>query len=485
MNPSSHLSKVYRGSWGNLTDLYQLTMASGYFQSQIHERRAAFHVSFRNHPFKGDFTMAAGLALVADYLQHFSYSAADVQYLGGLKGADGRALFSETFLHYLQRLRFTGDVHAVPEGTLVFPQEPLLRIEAPLIQAQLIETALLSWVNFSSLVATKAARIRMAAGTDEILEFGLRRAQGADGGLTASRAAYIGGVDATSNVWAGQHLGIPVRGTHAHSWVMVFQDELDAFMRYADVLPNNCTFLVDTYDTLEGVQNAITVGTSLRERGHRLLGVRLDSGDMAALSKKARKLLDEAGFEDAKIVASNDLDEYSMRELKAQGAAINVWGVGTRLVTAFDQPALGGVYKLAALADADGQWQPRIKLSEQSIKVSLPGRQQIRRFLSAEGYPVGDVIYNIDDAPANNMTEFDAFHQTGTTSLPDYARWEDLLQPIFKDGTCVYAFPNLAESRAYGMAQLADWQARREHPYLYGLDLGLSRLKENLIQQHK
>lgn len=485
MIQASHLSKIYKGGWGTLTDLYQLTMAYGYWREQVHERRAVFHVSFRNHPFKGDFTIAAGLALVADYLQQFSFSAADVQYLGTLKGGDGRALFNETFLHYLQRLRFTGDVFAVPEGTLVFPHEPLLRIEAPLIQAQLIETALLNWVNFSSLVATKAARIRMAAGTDQVLEFGLRRAQGPDGGLTASRAAYIGGADASSNVWAGQYLGIPVRGTHAHSWVMVFQDELAAFERYAAALPNNCTFLVDTYDTLDGVKNAIAVGLNLRERGHRLVGVRLDSGDMAELSKRARRLLDEAGFADASIVASNDLDEYSLRTLKDQGATIDVWGVGTRLVTAYDQPALGGVYKLAAIADEHGQWQPRIKLSEQGVKTSLPGRQQVRRFVTQAGHPVGDIIYNIDEAPAAGTSAFAAFNQVGTTEMPPHDRSHDLLVPILANGVGVYAFPTLAQSRAHCLSELATWHERPEKSYIYGLDVSLSELKERLIQQHK
>lgn len=484
MIPGSHLSKIYRAGWGNLTDLYQLTMAYGYWKQQIHNRKAVFHLFFRQHPFKGTFTVAAGLALVADYLQELQFTAADVQYLGSLKGADGRALFSETFLHFLQRLRFTGDVHAVPEGTLMYPHEPLIRIEAPLLQAQLIETALLTLVNFSSLVATKAARIRRVAGDDNVLEFGLRRAQGIDGGLTASRAAFLGGCDATSNVWAGQYLGIPVKGTHAHSWIMVLDDELEAFRAYADALPNNCTFLVDTYDTLDGVRNAITVGKELRKKGYEMLGIRLDSGDLTALSKAARKLLDEHGFENATIVASNDLDETALSKIKQSGGTITTWGIGTRLATAYDQPALGGVYKLAAITNEQGLLDPRIKLSEQEVKTSNPGRQQVRRFYDQNDVPIGDMIF-LQDAPAAEEQFIMPYHLAGKISMEDAHRQQDLLVPIFQDGELCYDFPSLSESQTYCLRQVADFDRRAEKAYLYGLEPRLAELKNQLRNKHQ
>ncbi|PTM12993.1 MAG: nicotinate phosphoribosyltransferase [Bacteroidetes bacterium] len=484
MIPGSHLSSVYRAGWGNLTDLYELTMAYGYWQQKIHERRAVFHLFFRSHPFRGNFTVAAGLALVADYLENLCFSVVEIQYLGSLRGADGQPLFPEAFLHYLQRLRFTGDLFAIPEGTLVFPHEPLLRIEAPLLQAQLVESALLTLTNFSSLIATKAARVRRAAQTDTVLEFGLRRAQGLDGALTASRAAYLGGCDATSNVWAGQHLGIPVQGTHAHSWVMVFADELEAFEHYAAALPNNCTFLVDTYDTIKGVENAISVGLRLREQGHDLLGIRLDSGDLAALSIKARQLLDDAGFQTTRIVASNDLDEFRIHEIKGQQAAINTWGIGTRLVTGHDDPALGGVYKLAALADENGQLQPRIKLSEQPIKISNPGRQQVRRFFGPADEPLGDMIFAAEEVPGEERTVA-PFHRTGTQEVPAGSRWEDLLVPVFDGGVICYDFPQLEAIRANCLRQVQAFEQSSNKPYLYGLSPKLAALKTELIENHQ
>lgn len=481
----SHLSKIYRAGWGNLTDLYQLTMAYGYWKSGLHERKSVFHLFFRKHPFKGNFTVAAGLALVADYLQGLQFSVAEIQYLGSLKGADGRALFSETFLHYLQRLKFTGDVYAVPEGTVMFPHEPLIRVEAPLLQAQLIESALLNLVNFSSLIATKSARLRRIAGEDDtILEFGLRRAQGLDGSLTASRAAFIGGCNASSNVWAGQYLGIPVRGTHAHSWVMVMEDELESFKAYAEALPNNCIFLVDTYDTLEGVRRAVEVGKELREAGHNLLGIRLDSGDLVALSKAAREILDEGGFPDAVIVASNDLDEQSMSKIKQDGGTITTWGVGTRLATAYDQPALGGVYKLAAVENDQGLLDPRIKLSEQEIKTSNPGRQQVRRFYDQDGVPQGDMIY-LSDAPPTAEQYIEPYHLTGRIEMTEIGSQEDLLIPIFQDGALVYEFPSLPESQAYCISQVSHFDRRSDKAYLYGLEPRLSELKAQLINKHK
>ncbi len=301
--------------------------------------------------------------------------------------------FPKNFLTLIEGMTIDVDIDAIAEGTVVFAHEPLIRVTGPLWQCQWIETALLNLINFQTLIATKAARVCDAAVGQPVLEFGLRRAQGIDGALSASRAAYIGGCAATSNVLAGRLLGIPVKGTHAHSWVMCFDDELAAFDAYAAAMPNNCVFLVDTYDTIEGVRNAIVVGQRLRQSGHQMVGVRLDSGDLAQLSIAARRLLDEAGFENAAIVASNDLDEIEIEKLKQAGATIAVWGVGTNLVTARDQPALGGVYKLAAIQDSDGQWQPRIKLSELPIKTSTPGIQQIRRYYRGREL-AGDLIYS-------------------------------------------------------------------------------------------
>jgi nicotinate phosphoribosyltransferase len=349
MNPPP-LSGLYRPSLALLTDLYQLTMAYGYWKNNLHEREAVFHLYFRKAPFEGGYAVAAGLALGIDYLQNLRFSEDDITYLASLTGSKGGRLFPDDFLAYLRKLEFTCDIDAVAEGTVVFGNEPLVRVQGPLLQAQLVETALLTIINFQTLIATKAARVRDAAGPEAIvLEFGLRRAQGPDGGLEAARAAYLGGADGTSNVLAGRLYGIPVRGTHAHSWVQAFGDETQAFAKYADAFPDDSTFLVDTYDTLEGVRHAIEVALQMRTQGHELGGIRLDSGDLAYLSKEARRLLDEAGLAGVRIVASNDLEENLITSLKQQGARIDTWAVGTQLVTAYNQPALGGVYKLAAL----------------------------------------------------------------------------------------------------------------------------------------
>jgi nicotinate phosphoribosyltransferase len=441
----SPLASIYRPGFGLLTDLYQLTMAAGYHHRRIHQRRAIFHLFYRKPPFGGDFALAAGLPLVVDLIQNFRVSVDDVQYLGQLKGPNDRALFREPFLNFLQRMRFTGELFAIPEGEVVLPHEPLLRIEGPLVQLQLLETALLTLVNFSTLIATKAARIKAAAGDDPVLEFGLRRAQGIDGGLTASRSAYLGGCDATSNVWAGRHYGIPVRGTHAHSWVMVFPDESTSFAAYAEAMPDNCTFLVDTYDTLTGVENAIRIGRQLRARGHELQGIRLDSGDLADLSKRARTMLDEAGFPDAAIVASDSLDEYAVRELKSAGARINVWGIGTRLATAYDQPALGGVYKLAAIQNENGQWMPKVKRSETAIKSSYPGRLCVRRHYGASDRLLGADFYN-------------AF--TGTPPPPHGTqRSEEVLRPVLKNGELIAELPGLPRTRVRALRNWQRWNA--------------------------
>lgn len=475
------------GSLALLTDLYQLTMAAGYWRCGLVEREAVFHVHFRKRPFGGGYAVAAGLGPAIEWLSALRFTDEDRAYLATLKGNDGGALFEPAFLDYLGAVRFSCDVDAVPEGTAVFALEPLLRIKGPLLQCQLAETALLNILNFQTLIATKSARVCAAAEGDPVLEFGLRRAQGTDGGLAASRAAYIGGAAGTSNVLAGRRFGIPVRGTHAHAWVMAFDDEKSAFRAYAEAMPNNCVFLVDTYDTLEGVRNAVEVGKSLRERGHEMVGVRLDSGDLAWLSQEARRILDEGGFPKAAIVASNDLDERLVASLKTQGARIDVWGVGTKLVTAYDQPALGGVYKLAAIRDGGGAWQHRIKLSEQSVKISTPGVHQVRRYRRPDGEFVADMIWDELTGVASPPVMIDPLNPHRRRGFDDLAH-EELLVPVFREGRLVYDPPPLADSRARTAAQLASLNptVRRfdnPHEYPVGLESGLHALRDRLIHE--
>ena len=467
-----------------LTDLYQLTMANGYWKEGIAEREAVFHLFFRTLPFAGGYAIACGLEPVIDWLRDFRFGDVEFAYLATLTGNDGKPLFQAGFLDYLRALKLTVDMDAIPEGTVVFAHEPLLRIRGPILQCQLLETALLCLVNFDTLVATKAARVCAAAQGDAVLEFGLRRAQGSNGAVAASRAAHVGGCDATSNVLAGMRFGIPVKGTHAHSWVMSFDDEREAFAAYARAMPNNCVFLVDTYDTIEGVRQAIAVGQDLRQGGHEMVGIRLDSGDLAWLSQEARRLLDEAGFPKAVVVASNDLDEHLIQSLKQQGAKIAVWGVGTKLVTAFDQPALGGVYKLAAIRDEKGVWKPRVKLSEQAIKVSNPGMQQVRRFRRGE-HDIADVIWD-ELNPPTQWTVVDPLDPHRRTPIGDDAQGEDLLIPVFRGGKLVATRVTAGEARAKTLTELNrlhDGVRRLTNPHRYpvGLELGLHERKTALI----
>lgn len=465
-----------------LTDLYQLTMAYGYWQEGRHEEEAVFHLTFRHTPFEGGYALAAGLAEVIDFLGDFHFREADLAYLATLQGNDGQPLFAQGFLDYLGRLRFSGTLHALPEGTLVFPHEPLLRYRGPLLLGQLLETPLLTLVNFPTLIATKAARICSAAQGDAVLEFGLRRAQGVNGGLTASRAAYLGGCTGTSNVLAGQRYGIPVKGTHAHSWVMSYDEEQAAFEAYARAMPNNCIFLVDTYDTVQGIRRAVAVGQQLKAQGHRMVGIRLDSGDLRGLSLEARRLLDQGGLPDAAIVASNDLDEYEIQRLKATGARINVWGVGTRLATAKDDPALGGVYKLGALRQPDGEWAFKLKRSNDPIKVSTPGLLQVRRY-QRDGEWIGDLIRH---EPWE--MEADRFHSMyGVSVSLEGATGEDLLRPIFEQGHQVYEPPALTESRDHAQAQLRCLSERYRRlndvaAYAVGLEPRLAQQKQAMLR---
>ena len=478
---------LYGTSLSLLTDLYQLTMAYGYWKSGTAEKKAVFNLYFRKNPFGGGFTIGCGLANAIAYIEAFRFMPDDLAYLQTLTGNDGQPLFETAFLDYLANLRLTCDLEAMPEGTVAFPNEPLLRVGGPILQCQLLETPLLNLINFESLIATKAARLRLVAGTDTLLEFGLRRAQGVDGGLTASRAAYIGGCDGTSNVLAGKRYGIPVGGTHAHSWVMSFDSEPRAFDTYADVLPNNVTLLVDTYDTLQGVRHAIETGRKLRERGYKLAGIRLDSGDLAYLSVEARKLLDAAGFADTDIVASNDLDETIINSLKQQGAKISVWGVGTKLVTAYDQPALGGVYKLAAIRHAtDTEWDYKMKLSEQAIKISTPGIQQVRRFRDGRGF-LADMIYDEERfGPDEAATLIDPLDFTKRRRFDADQPHEDLLVPVFRAGQRVYDPPAIQTTRARVQTQLMNLHPSvkrfvNPHTYPVGLEEGLYNLKTELV----
>jgi len=479
------VTQLYRPNLGLLTDLYQLTMGYGYWHAGLADRRAVFHMNFRKNPFKGGYAVAAGMQTAIDFLSNFHFSSEDLDFLATVPGNDGKPIFPRKYLDVLASLRFTCDVDMVKEGSVVFAHEPLVRVSGPLLQAQLVETALLTIVNFETLIATRAARVREAAGDDTILEFGLRRAQGIDGGLTASRAAYVGGVDGTSNVLAARLYGIPVKGTHAHAWVMSFPSEIESFEAYAAAMPNNCVFLVDTFDTVEGVKNAIRVGHALKAKGHRMAGIRLDSGDLADLSIKARALLDEAGFDDAAVVASNDLDETLIQSLKHQGAKIDVWGVGTKLVTGWDRPALGGVYKLSALQQEDGSWEHKIKLSEQPIKVSTPGILQTRRF-EHNGSWIGDLIYDVGRGIPDDAILVDVQDDTLRQRIPADAMGRDLLEPVISNGSPVRPAEPLSASRERAMrerAQLSPAIRRFLNPHRYpvGLEAGLSDYKRELM----
>jgi nicotinate phosphoribosyltransferase len=454
-------------------------MAYGYWKKGLHERRSVFHLFFRKPPFKGGFTVVAGLEQALEFISNFRFDEEDLAYLS--------SFFEPAFIDYLRTFRFTCDVDGVPEGTVMFSYEPLLRVEGPLIECQLLESPLLNLINFPTLIATKAARISLAAGGDTLLEFGMRRAQGIDGALTASRAAYIGGCDATSNVLAGKKYGIPVRGTHAHSWVMAFEDEEESFRQYAKCLPDNVVLLVDTYHSIEGIKKALHVAKELKEQGKPFHGIRLDSGDLAYLSIQARRMMNEAGFPDAKIYASNELDETVISELKRQGAEIDAWGVGTNLVTAKDQPALDGVYKLSALQDVSGKWHNKLKLSEQMLKISNPGFQQVRRF-TQNGEFVGDAIYDLRDAMDGDLKAMDLLDPTKEWVFKKSLKADDLLQPLFKKGVLVYNLPSLTEIRERVKQQLSYFPAgikRFLNPHLYpvGMEERLYKEKVRLVRE--
>ena len=471
------------------TDLYELTMACGYWKTGVSAHEAAFHVVFRHHPFDGQFTIACGLATAIEFLKEFHFAETEIEYLCAQHGNDGRPLFDRAFLAYLRGLRLNCDIDAVPEGTVVFPNEPMVRVTGPIIECQILETALLNILNFQSLIATKAARVCLAAGDDAVIEFGLRRAQGLDGGLSASRAAYIGGCAGTSNLLAGQQYGIPVSGTQAHSWIMFFETEAEAFQTYAAALPNNAVFLVDTYDSIEGVRQAVTTSKWLRAHGHEPIGVRLDSGDRVALSIEARRMLDAAGFPDAVIVCSGDLDEYAIADLKARGAKINVWGVGTKLATGCPDGALNGIYKLGAVRRPGEAWQYRIKLSNEAAKTSCPGLLQVRRYCNANGEFLGDAIYEVDHGVSDPCVVVDLTTK-GRHEISGAADSIDLLVPIFRKGELTCQPSDVQESREHGRQQLAALppatrQLESPQPYPVGLERSLDELRSALIAQNK
>lgn len=473
-----------------LTDLYELTMMQGYFKSKTNET-VVFDAFYRRNPNDGGFAIACGLEQVIDYIKNLKFSYDDIDYLRNL------GIFGEDFLDYLSSFHFTGDIYAIPEGTVVFPMEPLVKVVAPIMEAQLVETAILNIINHQSLIATKAARVVYAAKGDGIMEFGLRRAQGPDAGIYGARAAMIGGCIGTSNVLTGQMFDVPVKGTHAHSWIMSFKDEYTAFKTYADLYPSACILLVDTYDTLRsGVPNAIKVFKEMREAGIPLTfyGIRLDSGDLAYLSKKARKMLDEAGFPDAVISASSDLDEYLIDSLKTQGAKITSWGVGTNLITSKDCPSFGGVYKLAAIFDEEtGEFIPKIKLSENTVKITNPGNKTVFRLYDKENNKIlADLIALADESIDENkdLLIFDP-HETWKKTLLEAGVFKvrEILVPVFKKGVCVFESPSVMDIQQYCKEEqetLWDETRRLVNPHEVYVDLSdkLYDMKKQLLDNH-
>ncbi len=472
-----------------LTDLYELTMMQGYFKNKDQNETVIFDAFYRSNPCDGGFAIAAGLEQVIQYIKDLHFDDEDIRYLTSL------GIFGKDFLDYLRDFKFTGDIYAIPEGTVVFPREPLVKVIAPIMQAQLVETAILNIINHQSLIATKAARVCYAAHGDGIMEFGLRRAQGPDAGTYGARAAMIGGCIGTSNVLCGQLFDVPVKGTHAHSWIMSFPDEYTAFKTYADMYPSACILLVDTYDTLKsGVPNAIRVFTEMKQAGIPLTfyGIRLDSGDLAYLSKKARKMLDDAGFPDAVISASNDLDEFLIQSLKDQGAAITSWGVGTHMITSKDCPSFGGVYKLAAVMGKDGKFIPKIKLSENTEKVTNPGNKTIYRIYEKEtGKIKADLICLVDEKFDENapLLLFDPNEPWKKTKLPGGSyTLRELMVPVFRGGECCYTSPKVMDIRAYCQEELNTlWEETRRlvNPHKVYVDLSskLYDIKISLLDQ--
>jgi nicotinate phosphoribosyltransferase len=472
-----------------LTDLYQLTMAQGYWECGKLDEQACFYLHFRKNPFNGGYVVACGLDQVAELVEDFAFDEADIAYLAGIEAPGGGKLFKPGFLEYLRTMELSVDIDAVHEGDIVFPFEPVLRVCGPILQCQIIETPILTHVGFQSLIATKAARICEAAVTP-VAEFGLRRAQGPAGGIYASRAAVVGGCASTSNVLAGQRFGVPVSGTHAHSWVMSFEDELTAFRAYAQAMPKNCVLLVDTYDVEQGIDNAITVGLEMKERGERLMGIRIDSGDLAWLAKIARKKLDDAGLTDTGIVLSNDLDEQTILSIREQGAQVNSWGVGTKLASSYDQPTLGCVYKLSAVKHAGSDvWEDCLKISGQLNKLTTPGIQGIRRYYHDNGRVAGDMVYDVNAEVNEREVIIDPADVLRQKKLSG-KRFKEMLHPLSRDGKVVlqpeFRDPMAAQARVKaGLAELDESQKRMLNPHSYpvGLEANLFKRRASLVKK--
>lgn len=477
---------LYQSSLTLLTDYYQFTMAYAYWKAGKAEEEAIFNLFFRKNPFQSGFTVAAGLDYVIDYCRNMTFGDKELAFLAQMVDKNGKKVFDSEFIRYLKEMTFSCDIDAVEEGEVVFPNMPLVRVRGPLIQCQLLETPLLNIINFQTLIATKASRIVLAANGDPVMEFGLRRAQGIDGAIAASRASYIGGCTSTSNVMAAKLFDIPVSGTHAHSWIMSFENEMEAFEAYATTFPDNTVLLVDTYDIIQGVKNAITLARRLREKGKELHGIRIDSGDLAYFSNQAREMLNSAGFKEVKIVASNDLDEHIITSLKMQEASVDIWGVGTKLVTAYDQPALGAVYKLSALKSPEGEWVPKIKLSQQSVKINIPGYHNVMRF-SSQGKAIADMIYLEGLEHGNTVTIIDPIDPTRRKKISvGNAKNEVLLKPIFKKGEKVYQRPSIHRIRENAQNRLAAFDKTHKrliNPHIYpvGLESELYEFRTNLV----
>ena len=469
-----------------LTDLYELTMMQGYYENPS-DQIVVFDAFYRKNPCGGAYAVCAGLEQVIEYVRDLHFSPDDIDYLRSLH------IFNDDFLEYLRGFHFTGDIYAIPEGTVVFPREPLLKVVAPIMEAQLVETAILNMINHQSLIATKASRVVYAAKGDGIMEFGLRRAQGPDAGIYGARAAMIGGCIGTSNVLTGQMFDVPVKGTHAHSWIMSFPDEYTAFKTYAKMYPEACILLVDTYDVLEsGVPNAIRVFKEMRAEGLPMkgYGIRIDSGDLAYLSKKAYQMLEAEGFGDAIISASSDLDEYLIDSLKTQGAKINSWGVGTNLITSGDWPAFGGVYKLAAVEDGQGNIIPKIKISENVGKITTPHFKKLYRFYGRDtGKAIADYL-TVYDETVDDSKNLEIFDPDATWKRKEVYHFEarELLVPIYQKGKLVYKRPSVEEIKKYCAEQvdtLWDEVKRFDNPHNYYVDLSqkLYDIKTRLLNE--
>lgn len=474
-----------------LTDLYELTMMQGYFKSG-QKNLAVFDMFYRNNPSGSAYSITCGLTQVIEYINNLKFTSEDISYLKSL------GIFDRDFLEYLQNYKFTGDIYAIPEGTIVFPKEPLIKVVAPIMEAQLIETAVLNIINHQSLIATKASRVVYSASGDGVMEFGLRRAQGPDAGIYGARAAVIGGCIGTSNVLAGKMFDIPVKGTHAHSWIMSFPDEYTAFKTYVDLYPETCILLVDTYDTISsGIPNAIRVFNELKESGRPMsyYGIRLDSGDIAYISKKARQMLDGAGFPDAVISASSDLDEYLIGSLKAQGAKVTSWGVGTNLITSSDCPAFGGVYKLVAIKDDSlGEFIPKIKVSENTDKITNPGNKMVYRIYDRASRKIKADLITLEDEEFNSnetLTIFDPIDTWKKTVLEGGTyQIEKILVPVFLNGKCVYTSPSVMEIREHCAKELEtlwDESRRLVNPHVVHVDLSdkLYAVRKSLLKDIK